>query len=280
MDSLTGRTAFVTGGARGIGLAIARSLAGRGVSVAVADFDESALKRADDELSELTSTRAYALDVRDRPAYARVADAAEAELGPVSILVNNAGILDSVSPSRMDYTMWDHVMGINAGGVYNGIQAFVPRMIARGLGGNVVNTASAAGLIVGGPSLVYRSGFLYHASKFAVVGMSESLRLELAHHDIGVSVLCPGPVATDGVKNARSYRPVNAPEHSAKIATILEAAHDLVQEQGLSPSVVGDLVVDAIIHDRPYVITDPELADLIRSRTEALLDAVPSGPLR
>jgi 2-hydroxycyclohexanecarboxyl-CoA dehydrogenase len=280
LDSLAERTAFVTGGARGIGLAIARSLANHGVSVAVVDLDESALKRADDELSELTNTRAYVLDVRDRRQYAEVADAAEADLGPVSIVVNNAGVLDSVSPSRMDHTMWDHVMGINAGGVYNGIQAFVPRMITRGLGGHVVNTASTAGLFVDGPSLVYRSGFLYHASKFAVVGLSESLRLELAHHGIGVSVLCPGPVATDGVINARSYRPANAPEHSAKIATILEAAHNLVQEQGVSPSVVGDLVVDGIVHDRPYIFTAADMAGPIQARTEALLGAVPSGPLR
>lgn len=279
MDSLSGRTAFVTGGARGIGLAIARSLARCGVSVAVADLDETALKQADEQLSALTSARYYVLDVRDRRRYAEVADAVEAELGPVSIAVNNAGILDSVSPSRMDHTMWDHVMGINAGGVYNGVQAFVPRMIRRGLGGHVVNTASAAGLFVGGPSLLYKSGFLYHASKFAVVGLSESLRVELAHHGIGVSVLCPGPVATDGVKNARSFRPANAPEHSAKIATILEAAHNLVQEQGVSPSVVGDLVVDAITHDRPYILTAADMAGPIQARTDALLAAVPPGAL-
>ncbi len=279
MDSLAGRTAFVTGGARGIGLAIARSLAREGVSVAVADGDETALTQANDELSELTSTRCYPLDVRDRDRYAQVADAVEAELGPVSIVVNNAGIIDSVSPSRMDHTMWDYVMGINAGGVYNGIQAFVPRMIKRGLGGHVVNTASAAGLFVGGNSLLYKSGFLYHASKFAVVGLSESLRVELAGYGIGVSVLCPGPVATDGVKTMRRYRPANAPEHSAKIAAILETAHKLVHDQGVSPSAVGDLVVDAIIHDRPYILTAPDMADPIQTRTDTLLNAVPSAPL-
>lgn len=279
MDSLSGRTAFVTGGARGIGLAVAHSLASRGVSVAVADLDEPALERAEAELSEVTSARSYRLDVRDREQYADVADRVEAELGPVNIVVNNAGILDSVSPARMDHTLWDYVMGVNATGVYNGLQAFVPRMIERRLGGHIVNTASAAGLFVDGQSLLYRSGFLYHASKFAVVGLSESLRVELAPHAIGVSVLCPGPVATDGVKNAQQMRPADAPEHSAKIATIMEAAQKLVLEEGVQPSVVGELVVDAIIRDRPYILTASDNAVAIRARMEILLDAVPSSPL-
>ena len=279
MDSLAGRTAFVTGGARGIGLAIARSLAGRGVSVAVADLDESALQAADAELSALTRAGAYLLDVRDRQRDAEIADTVEAELGPVSIVVNNAGVIDSVPPSRMDHTLWDYVMGVNAGGVYNGLQAFVPRMIERGLGGHIVNTASAAGLFVDGESLLYKSGFLYHASKYAVVGLSESLRVELAHHGIGVSVLCPGPVATDMVENTQRFRPADAPQRSAKINTILEAAQKLVRDHGVSPAVVGELVVDAMVGNRPYILTAPDNAVPIRSRMEALLDAVPSGPL-
>ncbi|MFI6825516.1 SDR family oxidoreductase [Kribbella sp. NPDC050241] len=278
MDSLAGHTAFVTGGARGIGLAIARSLAGRGVSVAVADLDEPSLHAADAELSAVTTSRSYLLDVRDRLRYAEIADAVEAELGPVSIVVNNAGVIDSVAPSRMDHTLWDYVMGVNAGGVYNGLQAFVPRMIERGLGGHIVNTASAAGLFVDGQSLLYKSGFLYHASKYAVVGLSESLRVELARHGIGVSVLCPGPVATDMVENTQRFRPADAPVRSATITTILAAAQKLVRDEGVQPSVVGELVVDAIIHDRPYILTAPDNAVPIRSRMEALLDAVPEDP--
>lgn len=280
MHSLAGRTAFVTGGARGIGLAIARSLAGRGVSVAVADLDEPSLHAADAELSAVTTSRSYLLDVRDRRRYAEIADAVEAELGPVSIVVNNAGVIDSVAPSRMDHTLWDYVMGVNAGGVYNGLQAFVPRMIERGLGGHIVNTASAAGLFVDGQSLLYKSGFLYHASKYAVVGLSESLRVELARHGIGVSVLCPGPVATDMVENTQRFRPADAPVRSATITTILAAAQKLVRDEGVQPSVVGELVVDAIIHDRPYILTAPDNAAPIRSRMEALLDAVPQQPVQ
>jgi len=167
-------------------------------------------------------------------------------------------------------------MGVNANGVYNGLQAFVPRMIERRLGGHVVNTASAAGLFVDSESFLYRSGFLYHASKFAVVGLSESLRVELAPHAIGVSVLCPGPVATDAVENARRLRPADAPEHSAKIAAILDKAQDIVRDQGVQPSVVGELVVEAILRDRPYILTAADNAAPIRTRMAALLDAVPT----
>ncbi|AHH19833.1 putative oxidoreductase, SDR-family [Nocardia nova SH22a] len=278
MITLSGRTAFITGGARGIGFGIASALAGRGVSVAIADVDQDALDHAQKELAQTTDVRAYRLDVRDRDAYAEIADAVEDALGPVTVVVNNAGVLDSISPAQMDHTMWDYVMGVNAGGVYNGIQAFVPRMIRRGDTGHVVNTSSVSGLYVGGPGLLYRSGFLYHASKFAVVGLSDSLRLELAHHGIGVSVLCPGPVATGIVENTRRRRPDNAPTHSSKITSILETAHEALNDEGLPPSVVGEMVTDAIVHDRPYILTESVSAGPIRDRADALLAAVPTLP--
>ncbi|MGY0499347.1 SDR family oxidoreductase [Nocardia sp. FBN12] len=277
MITLSGRTAFITGGARGIGFGIARALAERNVAVAIADVDRDALDRAADELAQITEVRAYRLDVRDRGAYAEVADAAEAALGSVTIVVNNAGVLDSISPSQMDHTMWDYVMGVNAGGVYNGIQAFVPRMIQRKHTGHIVNTSSVAGLYVGGPGLLYRSGFLYHASKFAVVGLSDSLRLELAHHGIGVSVLCPGPVATGIVDNTRRRRPENAPAHSRRIASILDTAHESLNEQGIPPSEVGEMVTAAIIGDRPYILTENVSAGPIRDRADALLAAMPAS---
>lgn len=275
MDSLTGRTAFITGGGNGIGLATATSLARRGVSVAVADIDEEAVVRAAEQLSRISAARGFVLDVRDRQGFARVADEVERTLGTVSILVNNAGILDSVSPSRMDHTMWDHVMGINAGGVYNGLQSFMPQLI-RSRDGHIVNTASAAGLFVDGSSPLYMSGFLYHASKFAVVGMSESLRVELAPRGIGVSVLCPGPVATDIVQNARLHHPAEADRHSPRISAVLDSAHTSLRDRGIAPAVVGEMVVDAILRDRPYILTTAEMGPGLQRRGEALLDALPA----
>lgn len=269
MDDLAGRTAFITGGARGIGLAIGRALAERGVAVAVADIDESALASALAELSSTTRATATPLDVTDPQAFAAAADKAEEALGPVTVLINNAGIIDSVSPSRMNRVMWDHVMGINLGGVYNGLEAFVPRMIRRGGDAHIVNTASAAGLIESG------SGFLYHASKFAVVGMSESFRAELAHHDIGVTVLCPGAVATDIVENTRKVRPEGSPQHSARVTEILDTAHRRLRELGTPPDDVGEMVVAAILANRPYILTDDRFVDAIRARSDALIASTP-----
>ncbi|TDE45159.1 SDR family NAD(P)-dependent oxidoreductase [Nonomuraea mesophila] len=264
-----GRVAFVTGGARGIGRGIVRALLRRGVNVAIADISAAALDEVRAKFGEPQDrVRTYRLDVSDRDAYAEVGAAVAGDLGEVTLLFNNAGVIDSVSPSRLNYRMWDHVMGINLTGVYNGIQTFVPAMLASSRRCHVVNTASEAGLLEAG------SGFLYHASKYAVVGMSESLRRELAHSGVGVSVLLPGPVATDIVQNARHLRPDAAPVHSARVIEILDTAHHMLKESGTRPDGVGELVLDAVEHDRPYVATRNELSDLLDARNAELRAAM------
>lgn len=269
MESLAGRTAFITGGAGGIGLAIALACAREGANVAIADINDRALEQARECLARSANAAAYRLDVTDRDAYRDVADSVEDELGPVSLLFNNAGVSDSVSPATMSYVMWDHVMGVNLTGVYNGIQTFVPRMIARGGGGHIVNTSSAAGLVVGG------AGFLYHASKFAVVGLSEALREELAHRGIGVSVLCPGRVATDIVENTLKLRPAEAPATSSRVASILATMQEQLHTEGIPVDAVARMVVDAVKGDRLYIETDRTLEQAIRARCAALLAALP-----
>lgn len=146
MERVEGMTAFISGGARGIGLGIARAFARAGVKLAIADLDPDSLEAANSELARLTAVETFNLDVRDREAYARVADEVEARLGPVSILCNNAGV---AGPTRPSYEFWDWMLGINLNGVINGIQTFLPRMIERGAVGHIVNTASAAGLVGG-----------------------------------------------------------------------------------------------------------------------------------
>lgn len=270
MDRVDGKTAFITGGARGIGLGIAGAFARSGVKLALADIEQSALAAAKSELGARTAVETFTLDVRDREAYARAANEAESRLGPVAILCNNAGVAGGAPVTRMTYEYWDWVMGINLNGVINGIQTFMPRMIERGGGAHIVNTASGAGLAVGG------SGVLYHTSKFAVVGLSEALRLELEPFKIGVSVLCPGPVRTDILTNTRLTEPpdgLTPEERKEKDARI--AAGSTWLAQGVPPDEVGEMVLAGVKANQLYIHTDRIMEPFIAARTKALLDALP-----
>ncbi len=269
MTEIADRTAFITGGANGIGLGIARSLARAGARLALVDLDADGLARAKAELDEVTEVFTAVLDVRDRTAYASVAADAEAQVGSVSILVNNAGVAGGAPAHKLSYDLWDWGMGINLDGVINGIQTFLPGMAARGAGGHIVNTASGAGLVA------RTGGVLYCTAKFAVVGMSEALALELPPQGIGVTVLCPGPVATDIVTRTQAAQPVTArrPLSAAQQARIEETSKYLAK--GTSPNVVGDMVRDAIRKNQLYVHTDRLAMEMIMERSKALLDAMP-----
>jgi NAD(P)-dependent dehydrogenase (short-subunit alcohol dehydrogenase family) len=266
MEDVKGMTVFITGGARGIGLGIARAFARAGMKLAIADIDPDSLAAAKSELAKLTAVETFNLDVRDREAYARVADEAEARLGPVSIVCNNAGV---AAATRFTFEFWDWMLGINLNGVINGIQTFMPRMLERGGGGHIVNTASGAGLVAEG------SGVMYNTSKFAVVGLSESLRRELEPKRIGVSVLCPGPVGTNIVANSRITQPA---ARNAEEAKMWDAVTEQVTAQlarGVAPDEVGEMVLAAVKANRLYILTDRIVEKYVEARTKAILDALP-----
>ena len=187
MKDFAGRTAFVTGGANGIGIGLVRALLAQGCNVAIADIRKESIDAA---LKSLHNQKVMGVqvDVSSRGAMARAANEVEAKFGPVSLLFNNAGINLFQTIEESSYDDWDWVMGVNLHGPINGVMTFVPRMIAAGKGGYIVNTASMAGFLSAG-----KPG-IYNTTKFAVRGMSESLRASLAPHGIGVSVLCPGLV--------------------------------------------------------------------------------------
>jgi len=259
------RVAFVTGAGQGIGLGIARALAAGGARLALIDIDAAQLESAAAELGAVTDVASFTLDVRDRAAYAAVAGEVEAQLGHVSLLFNNAGVANGASPRRVTFADWDWVLGVNLQGVVNGIQTFMPTMIERGDGGYIVNTASGAGLVGLG------TDFLYVTSKFAVVGLSESLHVKLAKYGIGVSVLCPGPVDTNILANSERLRSDQSDRH---VRTTDKS--DLLKS-GVSPDTVGRMVLDAMAAGRLYIHTDDVMEQPIKVRTQLLLDALPSA---
>lgn len=264
MKDLRGKVAFVTGGAQGIGLGIARALTQEGARVVVVDVDDRALAAAESELG----ATAHHLDVRDRGAYARVVDDVEANVGSIAILCNNAGVGGGASVTSMTYEMWDWVLGVNNGGVVNGIQTVVPRMVERGEG-HVVNTASGAGLVS-----TDGTGFMYNMSKYAVVGLSECIRYDLERRGVGVSVLCPGPVATDIFEHTEAGRPdgrVLTPEQQARF----DKTNTWLKTKGTAPDAVGHMVVDGIKANALYIHTDRVLEHAVRKRAERIVAAMP-----
>jgi NAD(P)-dependent dehydrogenase (short-subunit alcohol dehydrogenase family) len=253
MKDFAGRTAFVTGGANGVGIGLVRALLAEGCKVAIADIRPAHIDAA---LEKLDNPRAMgvAVDVSSRADLARAADAVEAKLGVVTLLFNNAGVNLFQSVEESSYDDWDWIMGVNLHGPINGVMTFVPRMIRAKQGGYVVNTASMAGFLAAGVCGIYNT------TKFAVRGLSGSLRASLAAHGIGVSVLCPGLVKShiyasdeirpEGLKGGA--KPVNS-EFVQRLAQ--------VHEFGMEPDVIAARVLEAMREDRFHIFPHPEFKD-------------------
>ncbi len=254
MQTIAGQHAFITGGASGIGLAIAQALQAEGAVVTIADYDVGRLERLPSEFQCLI------LDVRDRANWAEAKRVAQDTCGPVSILVNNAGIGPSqIDLADTDPAVFDRMIAIKLTGTFNGIHAFAADMRGRGHG-HIVNTASMA-------AFEPREKLApYTAAKCGVVGLSEVLRLELAPHGVGVSVLCPGQVATA------------LPSSTAKAdGRHAAGAPDLIMP-GIDPNRVGLRVVDAIKGNWPYILTHGERRAAAARRMQAVLDAFDATP--
>jgi NAD(P)-dependent dehydrogenase (short-subunit alcohol dehydrogenase family) len=255
MIDFAGRTAFITGGANGVGLGIARALLAEGAKVAIADIRQDSIDKA---LESFDNQQAMGvrLDVSDRADFARAADEVEERFGPVSLLFNNAGINLFQTIEESSYDDWDWVMGVNLHGVINGVMTFAPRIKDRGLGGYIVNTASMAGFLTNG------APGIYNTTKFAVRGLSESLRASLAPHGIGVSILCPGLVksyiyASDDVRPEAlkgEMKPVNV-ENNARL--------EQVHQYGMEPDVIAARVLDGMRENRAYIFSHPEFREEI-----------------
>jgi NAD(P)-dependent dehydrogenase (short-subunit alcohol dehydrogenase family) len=262
MERFEGRHAFVTGGASGMGLGIARALAGEGALVTIADLDDSSC--AEIVATQRDRLQGVDLDTRDRAAWAGAKDEAEQGFGPVDILVNNAGIgPDGHTLAETDPVSFDRLIAINLTGVYNGIATFAPGMQERH-DGHILNTAS-----FGGFSGAAGAG-PYVASKHAVVALSEVLREEMEPFGIGVSVLCPSAVNT----NLRRTTLALGSEASEA------ALGDRLQREGLSIDAVGARVISAIRANELYVFTHPgePWRTMLSGRFERIMTAFDATP--
>jgi NAD(P)-dependent dehydrogenase (short-subunit alcohol dehydrogenase family) len=265
MKDFAGRTAFVTGGANGIGIGVVRALLAEGCNVAMADIRQESIEKALGGLNH-PKLMGVQVDVSSRDAMKKAADFVEAKFGPVSLLFNNAGINLFQTAEDSSYDDWDWVMGVNLHGPINGVMTFVPRMIAAGKGGYIVNTASMASFLAAGVPAIYNT------TKFAVRGLSESLRASLAAHGIGVSVLCPGLVksyiyASNDIRPEslkRGAKPVDA----AGVKRLAD-----IHEFGMEPDVIASRVLEAMRENRFHIFTHPEFKDEIGELfTEVLQD--------
>jgi NAD(P)-dependent dehydrogenase (short-subunit alcohol dehydrogenase family) len=263
VESFKDKVAVVTGGGSGIGRALTLALAREGARVVVADVDETAMQGV---VGEARGHGVEALgvrtDVTDLAQVQALAERVWQTFGAVHVLCNNAGVAIWGGLDKATHRDWQWVLGVNLWGVIHGIEAFVPRMVAGGQRGHIVNTASMAGLIAS------QGLGVYNTSKYAVVGLSETLAKDLKAHGIGVSVLCPMGVETR-IRESERSRPAALRNASADA----EPAVELIGRY-LAPDTVADMVLDAIRRGELYVITHDEGLEPLRRRFERMQRSV------
>jgi len=266
-----GKTAFITGGVSGIGFGIARAFSNAGIKLILSyrneDYREQAERWFVDHGRETPGF--VKLDVTDRQRFAEVAE----EIGDIHILVNNAGVSVFGPTDEASYADYDWIMGVNFGGTVNGLVSLLPGMKAHGEGGHIVNVASMAAFCAGPQAGIYT------ASKFAIRGLTESLRFNLAPYNIGVSLMCPGLTNTNAWDSALK-RPAGfsesgfaAPDHQE--LERFGKAFDL----GMDPLEVGEKTLRGIVENRGLILTHPDHREDFEEIYRWMVDALPDEPV-
>lgn len=269
MQDFQDQVAFITGGASGAGFGQAEVFGRAGAKIVIADVRPEAIREALVRLDDMgIEAHGIVLDITDRAAYARAADEAEAVFGgPPTLLFNTAGV-NSFGPLELTtYGDFDWLIGVNLGGVINGMVTFVPRMIAAGRPGHIVAVSSMGGFEgsnFAGP---------YSAAKAAVISLMEGYRKALEKHDIGVTVLCPANIKSN-IAEATKLRPAAFGEsgYVANEATI--ASLQSIHIHGMEPVELAERLKDAIEANQLYCIPYPEEHDNLVAHFKAITDAV------
>jgi NAD(P)-dependent dehydrogenase (short-subunit alcohol dehydrogenase family) len=269
MQNVSGKTAFVTGGASGIGLGIAKALLGAGMNVVIADIRDDHLAEGSAELNGGDRVLAIKLDVTDRADFARAADATIAKFGKVHVLCNNAGVA-VVGPTELaTFADWDWVMNVNVGGAINGVTTLLPQILLHGEGGHIINTCSMSGIVPVGGTTIYSAG------KAALVTMMECMRPELESRGVICSAFCPGAVQSN-IADAGKTRP-------AELANSGYAEADKRRQDGgnffhlyQTKEEVGERVLRGILDDELYILTHSEFLAGVTDRANAMIASVPA----
>lgn len=271
---IAGKTAFITGGASGIGFGIAQRLLANGAKLVLADIRQDHLDEAKqffEERQEGRNVHTIRLDVSDRAMMKEAARECEAVMGGPDILVNNAGIDPSGPFEQATYQDWDYGIAINLMGPINGIMEFTPGMRARGRGGHIVNTASLAGLT---PMPSFMA--IYAVAKAGVITLTESIRDSMAQDNIGVTVLMPGPIKSR-IHESGQNRPERFRQGSGFRENEEQLAQRVVADSWMEPTEVGDMIVDAIRNNTLYVSTHGNWKQQVEDRFRALIASMPEA---
>lgn len=269
MKDFAGKTAFITGGASGAGFGQACVFGDAGCRIVIADIRRNAIDEALDTL-KARGIDAYGveLDITDRKAYAAAADKVEKDFAPVDLLFNTAGVSIFGPLEKATYEDYDWIMGVNFNGVVNGMQTFVPRMIERGKGGYIVNTASLGCFVAASVAGIYS------ASKFAVHGITMAMRDALTPYGIGVSVLCPANIRSN-IAESVDTRPAHLANSGYAVDEDELNALREIYSQGMDPEELASHVKAAMERDQFYIIPYPEARPMLEAIFKQALDALP-----
>ena len=271
MENVEGKVAFITGGASGIGLGAAKAFVDAGMKVVMADVRRDNIDRALEYFQgkqQIRHVHAIELDVTDRDAFSRAAEETLKTFDKVHVLFNNAGMGVGGPIKQTRYDDWDWGLGVMIGGVVNGLTTFLPHILAHGEGGHILTTSSMSAVIPIPGSAIYTT------AKAAVIGLSESIRSELATDNIGVSVFCPGPVQSN-IQESGKTRPERLKKDSGYAEREAQLATRPVSPLWMDAYECGQRILSGIRRNDLYILTHPEFEPGAREHYEAILSSFP-----
>ena len=273
MKDVNGKIAFITGGASGIGLAIAKVFVRARMKVVIADLRQDHIDEAIPELRQNgAEVHAMQLDVCDREAMEQAAQKIKQIYGKVHLLCNNAGVNIIRPIQEATFEDFDWLISVNLGGTVNGLLTFLPLIMAHGEGGHIINTSSVAGIVTGPGTAIYS------ATKFAIRGLSEALHYDLGPYGIGVSVICPGTVSTRLYESEENRQTRFMGKLDESVKATRERTGELfrrVLPLGKDPMEIAEKTLKGVQENSLYIMTHVEIETDIRESYKDMIDALP-----